>query len=92
MIEQPKRIRSAADAVSALLATASAPSAQEAQHYQEKPQHPRCMDCKHLRSKRFERTSYFSGPYVDHRNMHCGLGGFKVTKMAVCDCFERAPA
>ncbi|WP_354686697.1 hypothetical protein [Cupriavidus necator] len=93
-----KPIRSAEDAVNDLLTTARATtvgdapgqSAQEAQRYQEQPRHPRCADCKHLTSKRFERRSFFGDNYVDHRNLRCGLGGFRVTRTAVCDCFERA--
>ncbi len=96
MSEKP--IRSAADAVRDLLANARptdelAPmpqSAQEGQNYQAKPVHPCCGDCQHLQSTRKERTSFFGEAYVDRRNMRCGLGGFRVTKMAVCDRFERA--
>jgi hypothetical protein len=64
--------------------------AKEAQNYRRELD--KCESCAHFQKevKEFEYQA-FSGlqKWTEDKNLRCGIGGFKVHKMAVCDRFER---
>ena len=65
--------------------------AKSAQGYEPKPEARACMNCANYRSDMIEKSSGFSWsvPYFEERNKKCGIGGFAVMKMAICDKFTR---
>lgn len=64
--------------------------AKVAQGYEAKPAARTCGNCAHFASDKVERVGYMGGIFIDEKNIRCGLGGFAVKKMAVCNLFVAA--
>lgn len=61
--------------------------AKERQGYVAKAAQRVCMTCKHFQSDLEEQRGYNSKPngYMMEKNIRCGLGGFAVKKMGLCN-------
>lgn len=68
--------------------------AKDAQGWRKTP--ASCGNCTHFESesviKEYERWNGVKIGWVEEKKMRCGIGGFKVGKMNVCDRFERKEA
>ena len=60
------------------------------QNYTEKPFVKMCGNCEHFTFEKSGVTGFF-GAFVEHKNLRCSLGGFKVKKTAVCQDWEAKP-
>lgn len=73
--------------------------AKEKQNYCAKPLQIKCANCKHLKQDFYHYdddykriagkntdTDKYAVTYSD--NLRCGIGGFAVKKMAVCDAYD----
>ena len=65
--------------------------AKQIQNYIDRAEKRQCSVCRHYRSTIIERpaSGYMLQVWTDEKNIHCGLGGFKIKKTAICDMFER---
>jgi hypothetical protein len=52
--------------------------------YNPKPVHASCINCEHYRSDLIESKS-FGHVWTEEKNIRCGLYGFAVKKMGVCN-------
>ena len=60
------------------------------QGYQDKPEKRQCSVCQHYRSTKIEHpaSTMFLIAWTEEKDIHCGLGGFKVKKTAICNQYQ----
>ena len=65
--------------------------AKKAQGYQDKPEKRQCSVCAHYRSDfiKHPQQGFMMVEWIEEKNIHCNIGGFKIKKTAVCNMFER---
>ena len=55
--------------------------AKESQGYDAHPVPRMCANCEHFK---FDEQESKYGGYIEHKNLRCGIGGFKVMKKGTC--------